>query len=75
MASHKRSHDDRRTGTGGFAGALGELMDVFQPSREHLVTELERQRHDLHQTPSGAPDWDVDLESGRAVLRRPSEDG
>jgi hypothetical protein len=54
-----------RTGSAG-GGALGELVDVFQPSRTHATQELERRRHDRQDAGDGAPP--VDLEAGTARL-------
>lgn len=61
-------------GPGAASGAFGELVEVFQPSRAHLVAELERKRHDLVEVPGTAPGWDIDLEAGRAVLRSGTPD-
>jgi hypothetical protein len=56
---------------GGAGGVLGDLLDVFQPSRHHLVEEQERRRHHAQLPDSGAPGApgvDVDLEAGIAYL-------
>ncbi|ACZ32062.1 hypothetical protein Xcel_3060 [Xylanimonas cellulosilytica DSM 15894] len=56
-------------GDGGGTGALGELINVFQPSRHHLVDEQERQRIDIVQRPSTAdPNGEIDLDSGVVVI-------
>ncbi|MFD6091409.1 DUF6191 domain-containing protein [Oerskovia sp. NPDC060338] len=60
--------DGRGSGESPGAGAFGELLDVFQPSRVHLTEEKERQRLDIAQAPSTAPPIDVDLESGVVVF-------
>lgn len=44
----------RRRGGGGAAGMFGELMDVFQPSRQITVQETERRRRQVQQAESGA---------------------
>ena len=53
------------------AGMLGELVDVFQPSRTHVTQERERQRTAIAQRPSEAPPFDVDLEAGVVRITRP----
>lgn len=53
------------------AGMLGELVDVFQPSRTHLTQERERQRTAVAQRPSEAPPFDVDLDAGVVRITRP----
>jgi hypothetical protein len=62
-----RPYEPRPGGAGG--GVLGDLIDVFQPNREHLVAEQERQRLDIRQTGDAAPP--IDLDSGVARLDRP----
>lgn len=64
----RRLGDGRGAGETAGAGAFGELVDVFQPSRVHLTEEKERQRLDIAQAPSTAPPIDVDLESGVVVF-------
>ena len=52
------------------SGMLGELVEVFQPSREHVTAEVERQRLDMAQRPvEGDPFDDVDLDAGTAGSR------
>ena len=51
------------------SGALGDLMDVFQPQRVHLTAEMNRQKV----VRQGAPDadplaLDLDLEDGTVWL-------
>ncbi|MFF2623283.1 DUF6191 domain-containing protein [Oerskovia jenensis] len=67
-AEERRQGDGRGSGESAGAGAFGELVDVFQPSRVHLTEEKERQRLDIAQAPSTAPPIDVDLESGVVVF-------
>ena len=52
-------------------GALGDLIEVFQPSHHHLVEETERQRDEVRQTGSAAPPFGIDLEAGVALLAPP----
>ncbi|MBD9700012.1 hypothetical protein IGS67_11000 [Flavimobilis sp. GY10621] len=64
-------HDDRRretTGSDIASGMLGEMLEIFQPSRTTLTEERERVRHDRLQTGAAAPPFGVDLEAGTAVL-------
>ena len=57
----------RRAVTGG--GVLGELIEVLQPSRGHVVEERDRQLLVIDAVESGAP-MDVDLDAGRVRIRR-----
>lgn len=56
----------RRDPAGASAGSgmVGELIDVFQPSRTHATEELERRRHDRQDVGDTAPP--VDLDAGTA---------
>ena len=66
-----RRDDDRRretTGSDIASGMLGEMIEIFQPSRTTLTEERERVRHDRLQTGAAAPPFGVDLEAGTAVL-------
>ncbi len=65
-----RSRRARPLGSAG-SGALGELIDVFQPGHRTLVAEQERQRLDIHQTPGEAPPFAIDLDAGVAVVDKP----
>lgn len=51
-------------GDGAASGALGELVEVFQPSRTHVTEERERRRHDRQHAGDAAPP--VDLDAGTA---------
>jgi hypothetical protein len=51
---------------GGGASALGELVDVFQPSRTHVTEEQERRRHDRQDAGDAAPP--IDLDAGTVQL-------
>jgi hypothetical protein len=48
----------------GGSGALGELIELFQPSRRHVVEERQRQHLTADLPESGAPPLGVDLEAG-----------
>lgn len=63
----------RRAWTPGPAGsgALGELIDLFQPGHRTLVAEQERQRLDIHQSPGEAPPFAIDLDAGVAMVDKP----
>ena len=57
----------RRRDAGGAAagsGMVGELIDVFQPSRTHTTAEQDRVRHDRQDAGDAAPP--VDLDAGTA---------
>ncbi len=57
------------TGSGGAAGAFGQLIDPFQPSQQYLTEERERQRLDIAQRPvTGDPNGEIDLDSGVVVI-------
>ncbi|CAM5780356.1 DUF6191 domain-containing protein [Cellulomonas persica] len=64
-----------REGSSTVGGLFDALGDVFQPNRELLTAEKERQRLDIHYTGDDAPPFD--LESGTVVLppttRHPDE--
>lgn len=55
-----------REGTGSVGGLFDSLGDVFQPNREHLTAEKERQRLDIQYAGDDAPPFDLD--SGTVVL-------
>ena len=60
----------RRSGTGG--GPFGDLLEVFQPSRRHVVEETERQRHAVQLPESGdAPGRRPRRRHGRAPPPEP----
>jgi hypothetical protein len=59
---------------GAASGILGDLLEVFQPSRHHLVEEQDRRRHHAQLPESGGPgtsDVEVDLDAGVAYLPTP----
>lgn len=57
-----RSRPRKRHPTGGVggAGAFGALVDVFQPNREYLTAEQDRQQLDIRQTGDAAGRLDLD---------------
>jgi hypothetical protein len=55
--------------TGG--DALGELIEVFQPSRQNVTRERRRQQTSAELPESGAPPLGVDLDAGTVRLRHP----
>ncbi len=55
--------------------AFGPVFEIFQPGITHLIEEKERQRLDIVQREDGDPPWEVDLDAGTAVLRRPVAHG
>lgn len=54
-----------REGSGVASGLLGDLVEVFQPSRHHVTDEQDRQALDIRQAPVEGP---PDLDSGVVVL-------
>jgi hypothetical protein len=64
VLDRRRPRKRRAASGGGASGALGELVDVFQPSRTHVTDEQERQRHDRQDAGDAAPP--VDLDAGTA---------
>ncbi|MFI7585672.1 DUF6191 domain-containing protein [Spongisporangium articulatum] len=52
-------------------GAFGEAFEVFQPTRKHTVEQQDHQKVKVAPSEDGAPPLRIDLESGRAVVRRP----
>lgn len=68
----RRTPDDNRRretkGSDVASGMLGEMIEIFQPSRTTLTEERERIRHDKQQTGASAPPFGVDLDAGTAVL-------
>ncbi|MGY4642839.1 DUF6191 domain-containing protein [Cellulomonas sp. URHB0016] len=59
-----RPRDHRPAGAPAASGMLGDLIEVFQPSRVHLTAEQERQQLEIHHTGDAAPP--VDLDAGTA---------
>ncbi|WP_251151716.1 DUF6191 domain-containing protein [Cellulosimicrobium sp. Marseille-Q4280] len=66
FASGKESRARREAEHGESAGSgmLGEIVEIFQPSRTHVTEEKERQRLDIVQRPAEGRPFDVDLEHG-----------
>lgn len=57
----RRRPRERRPSSGvGGAGAVGALVDVFQPNREYLTAEQDRQQLDIKQTGDAAGRLDLD---------------
>ena len=56
----RRPRERRPTGAVGGAGAFGALVDVFQPNREYLTAEQDRQQLDIKQTGDAAGRLDLD---------------
>lgn len=61
-----------RGAPGGGGVPFGPLFELFQPGIQYLEDERERQRLDIQQAEDGDPPWDIDLDAGTAVLRRPT---
>lgn len=61
----------RTRGSSG-VGALGELIEVFQPSRTHVTDEQQRQRHTLQDAGDAAPPIDLDAGVARVDAAPPS---
>lgn len=60
---------ERRPGGGGGAGALGAVLDFYDPSHRHLTEEQQRERSTTVQVPGEAPPL-IDLDAGTAVIER-----
>ena len=60
-----RTRPAAREGSGVASGLLGDLVEVFQPSRHHVTDEQDRHALDIRQAPVEGP---PDLESGVIVL-------
>ena len=63
----RRSQD----GDGAASGMLGDLIEVFQPSRRHVEAERERRQQHAQLPENGAPPFHVDLDRGVAYLPAP----
>jgi len=70
-SSRRRPQRARDQRPGGGSGALGDLIEVFQPNHQHLVAEQERQRNDVREAGSAAPPLGIDLDAGVATLAAP----
>jgi Family of unknown function (DUF6191) len=64
-----------RDGDGVTSGFLGDLIEVFQPSRRHVEAERERRQSHAQLPESGAPPLLVDLDAGVAYLPAPPAGG
>jgi hypothetical protein len=70
----RRPRPDRRTeGVSVASGMLGDLVEIFQPSRTHVTEEQERRALDIRQTPDTDPP--LDLDTGVVVLPPRAEPG
>ena len=58
---------ERRPGGGGGAGALGTMLDFYDPSHRHLTEEQQREKSTTVQVPGEAPPL-IDLDAGTAVI-------
>jgi hypothetical protein len=67
LASHRRPHSGGADSPA--SGMLGELVDVFQPSRSNLTREREWQRSAIVQRPADGPPFDIDLDAGVVRIR------
>ncbi|PVU82846.1 hypothetical protein DDP54_07330 [Cellulomonas sp. WB94] len=67
LTSHRSARRDGADSA--VSGMLGELIDVFQPSRSNVTREREWQRTAIVQRPSEAPPFDVDLDAGVVRIR------
>lgn len=69
----RRRRGTHKDGTPYAVGSLpfGDVISIFQPGIQHIEEERERQRLDIQQAEPGDPPWEVDLDAGMAVLRRP----
>ncbi|MCL1801246.1 MAG: hypothetical protein FWG25_07805 [Promicromonosporaceae bacterium] len=47
-----RRMNQGRTRPAASGAGLGDLIEIFQPSREHVVAEMERSRRDIAPTPA-----------------------
>ena len=66
--ANARRPEPRDGGESAGSGMLGELAEIFQPSRAHVTAERERQRLDIVQTPAEGAPFGVDLDAGIAYL-------
>ncbi len=59
-------------GTGGTAGLIDGLRELFEPAHRHTVEQREHERLVRHTDEDGAPPTGpVDLDSGKVRVRRP----
>lgn len=61
----------RRSGGGGGGGVFADVFLLFQPSRQHVVEEQDRQRLTIAQKETGEPPLGIDLDAGTARLPSP----
>ncbi len=65
----------RRSRGGGGGGVFADVYLLFQPSRQHIVEEQDRQRLTIAQKETGEPPLGIDLDGGTAVLPPPKHSG
>lgn len=72
-AGHRMLSAERDEGTASMADGLGNFIDVFDPARARADRDLQSQKHSgtVTRTPDDDPPISVDLDAGRAVVRRP----
>ncbi|MCR1983857.1 DUF6191 domain-containing protein [Cellulosimicrobium cellulans] len=70
-----RARRSEGTGESASSGMLGEIVEIFQPSRTHLTEEKERQRLDVVQRPAEGRPFDVDLDGGVFYVPREQHPG
>lgn len=60
---------------GGGGGVFADVFLLFQPNRQHIVEEQDRQRLTIAQKETGEPPLGIDLDAGTALLSPPVEAG
>jgi hypothetical protein len=73
--AESRARRDAGGGESAGSGMLGEIVEIFQPSRTHVTEEKERQRLDIVQRPSEGRPFDVDLDDGVFYVSRAEPPG
>jgi hypothetical protein len=68
LANRSLPRPSSESGESAGVSALGDLIEVFQPSRVHVTEELERRRLDIVQRPAEGEPFEIDLDSGVVVL-------
>lgn len=65
----RRRRRHRPSESSAASGMFGDIVELFQPNRVHLVAEQERQRLDIQHAGDAAPP--VDLDAGTARVDGP----
>jgi hypothetical protein len=73
--SHGWIYWRRRRSSGGGGGIFADVYLLFQPSRQHVVEEQDRQRLTIAQKETGEPPLGIDLDAGTALLPSPEPQG